>query len=107
MVIYLASLAVMLLTAFWTVNPFTNMLEHTFSTANFSQLFTSTYLGDHPAHGRDRGRGRDGHRRDRRAPVRLLHGAGRERARTRRLLFTAVMLPLWASYLATRLSPGS
>ena len=44
LVIYLASLVVMLLTAFWTVNPFTNTLEHTWSTANFSQLFTSTYL---------------------------------------------------------------
>ena len=34
----------MLVTAFWTVNPLTNVLEHTWSTANFNQLFTSTYL---------------------------------------------------------------
>jgi len=97
-VIYLASLLVMLLTAFWTVNPFTNTLEHTFSTANFTQLFTSTYLGiilrtvvmaaavtvtD--------------------AIVALPFAYFMARvatARTQRLLFTAIMLPLWASYLA-------
>src|ERR1700730_16534218 len=43
LVIYLASLALMLVTAFWTVNPFTNVLEHNWTLANFSQLFTSTY----------------------------------------------------------------
>jgi len=97
-VIYLASLLVMLLTAFWTVNPFTNTLEHTFSTANFTQLFTGTYLAiilrtvvmaaavtvtD--------------------AIVALPFAYFMARvatARTQRLLFTAIMLPLWASYLA-------
>ena len=44
LVIYLASLVVMLVTAFWTVNPFTNDLEHSWTLANFNQLFTSTYL---------------------------------------------------------------
>jgi hypothetical protein len=44
LVIYLASLVVMLVTAFWTVNPFTNTLEHTWTLANFRQLFTGTYL---------------------------------------------------------------
>src|SRR5215813_11757539 len=43
-VIYLASLAVMLVTAFWTVNPFTNTLVHSWTLANFQQIFTSTYL---------------------------------------------------------------
>ena len=98
LVIYLASLLVMLLTAFWTVNPFTNALQHSFSTANFSQLFTSTYLSiilrtvlmaaavtvtD--------------------AIVALPFAyfmARVARARTQRILFTAIMLPLWASYLA-------
>ncbi len=98
LVIYLASLVVMLLTAFWTVNPFTNTLEHTWSTANFSQLFTSTYLSiilrtvvmaaavtitD--------------------AIVALPFAYFMARvatARTQRILFTAIMLPLWASYLA-------
>ena len=43
LVIYLASLVLMLVTAFWTVNPFTNVLEHSWSFANFDQLFSSTY----------------------------------------------------------------
>jgi putative spermidine/putrescine transport system permease protein len=98
LVIYLASLLVMLLTAFWTVNPFTNTLQHSFSTANFSQLLSSPY------------------------PSIILRTvviavavtvtdtivalpfayfmARIARARTQRILFTAIMLPLWASYLA-------
>src|ERR1700729_1621612 len=44
LVIYLASLVVMLVTAFWAVNPFTNTLVHTWTLANFRQLFTGTYL---------------------------------------------------------------
>ena len=43
-VIYLASLLVMLVTAFWTVNPFTNSLVHSWTLANFQQIFTPTYL---------------------------------------------------------------
>src|SRR6266851_1629322 len=44
LVIYLASLAVMLVTALWSVNPFTNALEHTWTLANFRQLLSGTYL---------------------------------------------------------------
>src|SRR5579872_5490012 len=36
-------LAWILVTAFWTVNPFTNVLEHNWSFTNFDQLFTGTY----------------------------------------------------------------
>ncbi|HEX3618467.1 MAG TPA: ABC transporter permease [Solirubrobacteraceae bacterium] len=98
LVIYLASLVVMLLTAFWTVNPFTNLMQHSFSTANFSQLFTGTYLT---------------------IILRTVVIAAAvtvtdtivalpfayfmarvAKARTQRILFTAIMLPLWASYLA-------
>ena len=39
LVIYLASLVVMLVTAFWTVNPFTNNLQHQLSLTNFAALF--------------------------------------------------------------------
>ncbi len=35
LVIYLASLVVMLVTAFWSVNPFTNTLVHTWTLSNF------------------------------------------------------------------------
>ena len=98
LVIYLASLVLMLITAFWTVNPLTNVIEHTWSTANFKQLFTSTYTSiilrtvlmaalvtvtD--------------------AIVALPFAYYMARVaspRARRALFTAVLLPLWASYLA-------
>jgi putative spermidine/putrescine transport system permease protein len=98
LVIYLASLVLMLVTAFWTVNPFTNVLEHSWTLANFNQLFTSTYttiiartvemaaivtVTD--------------------AVIALpfaYYMARVASARGRRLLFTAVLLPLWASYLA-------
>ncbi|MGD0386578.1 MAG: ABC transporter permease [Solirubrobacteraceae bacterium] len=98
LVIYIASLVLMLVTAFWTVNPFTNVLEHSWTLANFNQLFTSPY------------------------PTIILrtvemaaivtvtdalialpfayYMARVASPRTRRLLFTAVLLPLWASYLA-------
>jgi putative spermidine/putrescine transport system permease protein len=98
LVIYLASLALMLVTAFWTVNPFTNVLQHSWSVANFNQLFTGTYLT---------------------IIARTLEMAALVTVtdavialpfayymarvagpRTRQLLFTAVLLPLWASYLA-------
>jgi putative spermidine/putrescine transport system permease protein len=98
LVIYLASLLVMLLTAFWTVNPFTNLMQHSFSTANFSALFSSPYPG---------------------IILRTVLMAAAvtvtdtlvalpfayfmarvAKARTQRILFTAIMLPLWASYLA-------
>jgi putative spermidine/putrescine transport system permease protein len=98
LVIYVASLVLMLVTAFWTVNPFTNVLEHSWTLANFNQLFTSTYttiiartvemaaivtVTD--------------------AVIALpfaYYMARVASARGRRLLFTAVLLPLWASYLA-------
>src|SRR3979411_1389893 len=44
LVIYLASLVVMLVTAFYTVNPFQHRLAHSWTLANFRQLFTGTDL---------------------------------------------------------------
>jgi putative spermidine/putrescine transport system permease protein len=98
LVIYLASLVLMLVTAFWTVNPFTNVLEHSWTLSNFTQLFSYPYptiilrtvemaaivtVTD--------------------ALVALPFAYYMARVaspRGRRLLFTAVLLPLWASYLA-------
>jgi putative spermidine/putrescine transport system permease protein len=98
LVIYLASLVVMLLTSFWTVNTFTNNLQHQLSLSNFAALFN--------------------------APVPEIIGrtvvlaalvtltdailafpfayfmARVASRRTRNALFVAVLLPLWASYLA-------
>ena len=98
LVIYLASLVVMLITAFWSVNPFTNQLVHSWTLDNFHQLFTSTYL-----------------RIIRRTVVIAAlvtltdaviafpfayYMARVATPRIRNLLFGAVLLPLWASYLA-------
>jgi putative spermidine/putrescine transport system permease protein len=98
LVIYIASLLLMLVTAFWTVNPFTNVLEHSWTLANFNQLFSSpdptiilrtvemaaiVTVTD--------------------AVIALPFAYYMARVaspRARRLLFTAVLLPLWASYLA-------
>jgi putative spermidine/putrescine transport system permease protein len=98
LLIYLASLVVMLVTAFWTVNPFTNSLVHSWTLANFQQIFTPTYLTiiartvimaavvtvtD--------------------AVLALPFAYYMARVATprgRQALFIAVLLPLWASYLA-------
>ena len=98
LVIYLASLLVMLVTAFWSVNPFTNSLVHSWTLANFQQIFTPTYLTiiartvimaavvtvtD--------------------AVLALPFAYYMARVATprgRHALFVAVLLPLWASYLA-------
>jgi len=98
LVIYLASLAAMLITAFWSVDPFTNNLHHQLTLQNFRDLFTATYL---------------------RIIWRTIVLAAlvtitdavlafpfayfMARVASRRLrgvLFMAVLLPLWASYLA-------
>jgi putative spermidine/putrescine transport system permease protein len=98
LVIYLASLLVMLLTAFWTVNTFTNNLEHQFSLSNFSALFNAPIpeiIGRTVALA---------------ALVTVTDAvlafpfayfmARVASRRVRNALFVAVLLPLWASYLA-------
>ena len=98
LVIYLASLVVMLVTAFWTVNPFTNTLEHTWTLTNFSQLFTSTYL---TIIGRTLGMAAIVTVTDAVLAFPFAYYMARVAChRGRQLLFTAVLLPLWASYLA-------
>ncbi len=98
LVIYLASLVLMLITAFWTVNPLTNVLEHTWSTANFSQLFTSTYLS---IIGRTVLMAALVTVTDAVIAFPFAYYMARVASpRVRRGLFTAVLLPLWASYLA-------
>jgi len=98
LVIYLASLAAMLITAFWSVDPFTNNLHHQLTLQNFRDLFSATYLRiiwrtvvlaaavtvtD--------------------AVIALPFAYFMARIASRRVrgvLFMAVLLPLWASYLA-------
>ena len=97
--IYLASLVVLLITAFWQINPFTTNIERIWSFGNFTTIFTSSaYRGI------------------------ILRTVGMAAAvtvvdaavafpfayfmariaspRTRTSLFVAILLPLWASYLA-------
>jgi putative spermidine/putrescine transport system permease protein len=98
LLIYLASLAVMLATAFWTVNPFTNALEHTWSLANFQQIFTSTYL---TIIARTVIMAAVVTVTDAVIAVPFAYYMARvATSRGRQALFIAVLLPLWASYLA-------
>ncbi|HYZ56420.1 MAG TPA: ABC transporter permease [Streptosporangiaceae bacterium] len=98
LVIYLASLVVMLVTAFWTVNPFTNTLEHTWTLANFRQLFTGTYL---TIIGRTVGMAAIVTVTDAVLALPFAYYMARiASGRGRQILFSAVLLPLWASYLA-------
>src|SRR5215470_5717761 len=98
LVIYLASLAVMLATAFWSVNPFTNALEHTWSLVNFRQIFTSTYL---TIIARTVIMAAIVTVTDAVIAVPFAYYMARVASpRGRQALFIAVLLPLWASYLA-------
>ncbi len=98
LVIYLASLVVMLATAFWTVNPFTNLLEHTWSLANFQQIFTSTYL---TIIGRTVTMAAAVTVTDAVLALPFAYYMARVASpRGRQALFIAVLLPLWASYIA-------
>jgi putative spermidine/putrescine transport system permease protein len=97
--IYLAALVVLLITAFWQINPFTTNIERVWSLTNFQTIFTS------PAY--------------RSIIVRTVAMAAAVTVtdtvvafpfayymariatrRTRTILFMAILLPLWASYLA-------
>jgi len=98
LVIYLASLATMLITALWSVDPFTNNLHHQVTLQNFRDLMSATYL-------------RIIWRTVVLAALVTITDAVLAfpfayfmarvaSGRTRSLLFMAVLLPLWASYLA-------
>jgi putative spermidine/putrescine transport system permease protein len=98
LVIYLTSLALMLVTAFWQVNPFTNVLEHSWTVANFNQLFTGTY---ETIIGRTVAMAAIVTVTDAAIALPFAYYMARVAApRTRQVMFTAVLLPLWASYLA-------
>ncbi len=99
LVIYLAALVLLLITAFWTTNSFTNELVHAWNLQNFVQIFTTpAYL---QVIGRTVGMA---------AGVTVVDGliafpfayfmARVATRRTRTILYVAILLPLWASYLA-------
>jgi putative spermidine/putrescine transport system permease protein len=97
--LYLAALVVLLITAFWQINPFTTSIVRTWSLGNFTTILSS------PAYRsvilRTVGMA---------AAVTLVDGivafpfayymARVASRRTRTALFVAILLPLWASYLA-------
>jgi putative spermidine/putrescine transport system permease protein len=97
--LYVAALVVLLITAFWQINPFTTNIEKVWSFTNFSQIFSS------PAY-----RGIIGRTVGMAAAVTVTDAvvafpfayymARIASSRTRTVLFVAILLPLWASYLA-------
>ncbi len=98
LVVYLISLVVMLITAFWTTNPLTNELVHTWSLANFREILTPTYL---TIIGRTVLMAAVVTLTDIVVAFPIAYYMARiASSRTRGLLFTLTVLPLWASYIA-------
>jgi putative spermidine/putrescine transport system permease protein len=88
----------MLITAFWTVNPLTNALVHSWNLANFRDIFTPTY---ERIITRTVGMAALVTVTDAVIAFPFAYFMARiASARVRNALFTAVLLPLWASYLA-------
>ena len=99
LLIYIASLAVLLITAFWTTNPFTTNIEHTWTLSNFAQILRT------PAYRtiilRTVGMAAGVTVVDAIIAIPFAYYMARvARPRTRTFLFVCVLLPLWASYLA-------
>ena len=97
--IYLASLVILLVTAFWQINPFTTNVERVWSLSNFTTIFTS------PAYltiiGRTVGMAAAVTVVDAVVAFPFAYYMARVASpRTRTALFVAILLPLWASYLA-------
>jgi putative spermidine/putrescine transport system permease protein len=100
LVIYIASLVVLLITAFWTVNQYTTNLERIWNIQNFLQIIrTSAY---HSIIGRTVLIAASVTITD--AIPFAYYMARIASRRTRTILFVAILLPLWASYLAKILS---
>ena len=99
LLIYVASLVVLLVTAFWTTNPFTTNIERTWTLSNFA-----TILGT-PAYRtiilRTVAMAAGVTVVDAIIAIPFAYYMARiARRRTRTFLFVCVLLPLWASYLA-------
>jgi putative spermidine/putrescine transport system permease protein len=99
LLLYVAALVILLITAFWQINPFTTNIERVFSFGNFSQIFSSpAYRG---IIGRTVGIAAAVTVTDAVVAFPFAYFMARVAApRTRTALFVAILLPLWASYLA-------
>ena len=97
--IYLASLALLLVTAFWQLNSFTTHVEQVWNLDNFRTiLFDPTY---HLIIGRTVGMAAAVTVTDAAIAFPFAYYMARVASRrTQTLLFAAVLLPLWASYIA-------
>jgi putative spermidine/putrescine transport system permease protein len=98
-IIYLASLATLLVTAFWQINAFTTQIEQVWNLDNFTTILTE------PAYrlivGRTVGLAALVTITDAVLAFPFAYYMARVASRrTQTLLFAAVLLPLWASYLA-------
>jgi putative spermidine/putrescine transport system permease protein len=97
--IYLASLVVLLITAFWQINPFTTNIERVWSLNNFTTIFTSSAYREIIL--RTVGMAAAVTVVDAAVAFPFAYFMARIAApRTRTALFVAILLPLWASYLA-------
>jgi putative spermidine/putrescine transport system permease protein len=99
LLVYVASLVILLITAFWSINPFTTNIDRTWSLSNFQQIFTT------PAYRSDIGQtvamAAEVTVTDAIIAFPFAYFMARVAApRTRTVLFVAILLPLWASYLA-------
>jgi len=97
--LYLAALAVLLVTAFWQINPFTTNIEQVWSLTNLKEIVTS------PAYRgiilRTVGMAAAVTVTDAIVAFPFAYYMARIASRrTRTALFVAILLPLWASYLA-------
>jgi putative spermidine/putrescine transport system permease protein len=97
--VYVAALAVLLLSAFWTLDPFTGEIIHTWGLDNFRTLWNeSTYWR---IAGRTIGLAAAVTVTDILLAFPFAYYMARiARPRTRTLLFVLVLMPLWSSYLA-------
>ncbi|HTR93208.1 MAG TPA: ABC transporter permease [Trebonia sp.] len=99
LLVYVASLVVLLVTAFWSINPFTTNIDKTWTLSNFQQIFTTpAYLSDI---GQTVAMAAQVTVTDAIIAFPFAYFMARVAApRTRTVLFVAILLPLWASYLA-------
>jgi putative spermidine/putrescine transport system permease protein len=99
LLVYVASLVILLITAFWSINPFTTNIDKTWTLTNFRQIFTTpAYLSDI---GQTVAMAAEVTVTDAIIAFPFAYFMARVAApRTRTVLFTAILLPLWASYLA-------
>ncbi|HEY3961143.1 MAG TPA: ABC transporter permease [Gaiellaceae bacterium] len=97
--IYIAALVALFVSSFWTVNSFTGLLEHVWTTSNFSTLWhTSVYR---TVALRTIGIAAAVTITDAVIAFPFAYFMARVASpRTRAILFVATLLPLWASYLA-------